>query len=114
MHARDPIALLLAGQYPDPETHELLGADARAVVIADTLAGSEAELVAGLDVGRNVAIVSDRNTHEVLGARVERVLDGRFSVQSIVLDTRPHADDATVERLLAAIAPGTDLVIAVG
>lgn len=113
MPAGDPIAQLLAGQYPDPETGELLAAESRAVVIEDSLAGREAELVAALDVGRRIAIVSDRITHEVLGARIERALDGRFAVQSIVLDA-PSADDATVERLLGRLDAKLDLVIAVG
>jgi glycerol-1-phosphate dehydrogenase [NAD(P)+] len=114
MPAGDPIALLLAGQYPDPETGALLAAESRAVVIEESLAGDEAELIAALGVGRQVAVVSDRITHEVLGARVERALQGRFAVQSIVLDAAPHTDEETVVRLLGLLAPGTDLVIAVG
>jgi glycerol-1-phosphate dehydrogenase [NAD(P)+] len=114
MPARDPIALLLAGQYPDPQTRELLAAESRAVVIEDSLAGSEADLIAALDAGTHVAVISDRDTHAALGARVERALAGRFAVQSIVLDAGPRADAATVARLLAALAPSTDLVVAVG
>ena len=37
MPAGDPVALLLAGSYPDPETGELLAAESRAVVIEDSL-----------------------------------------------------------------------------
>jgi glycerol-1-phosphate dehydrogenase [NAD(P)+] len=114
MPVRDPIALLLAGQYPDPETGELLAAESQSVVIEDSLAGSEAELIAALGVGKRVAIVSDRNTHGVLGARIEQALAARFSVQSIVLDASPRADDATVARLSSTLEPSTDLVIAVG
>ena len=110
----DPIELLLAGQYPDPETGELLAAESRAVVIEDSLAGREVELVARLGAGPRVAIVSDRITHVVLGARVERELALRFTIQSLVLDSEHRADAATVERVLASLEPGTDLVIAVG
>ncbi|MGE5187104.1 MAG: iron-containing alcohol dehydrogenase, partial [Acidobacteriota bacterium] len=77
-------------------------------------AGGEAELVAALGAGRDVAVVSDRTTHAVLGARVERGLAARFAVQSIVLDAGPQADDATVARLVAALSPSVDLVVAVG
>jgi len=112
MPAPDPIALLLAGQYPDPETGELLAADSRAVVIEDSLAGHEADLIAALGTGRNLAVVSDRITHAILGQRIERALT-RFNLQSIVLDA-PRSDDATVADLEAALSPGTDLVIAVG
>ena len=114
MLSRDPIELLLAGRYPDPTTGALLAAESRAVVIEDSLAGREAELVAELGVGERVAIVSDRITHAVLGARVERALASRFTIQSLVLDAELRADDATVERVLASLEPGTDLVIAVG
>lgn len=108
----DPIELLLAGRYPDPETGTLLAAESRQVVIEDSLAGAEVELIAALGAGRRIAVISDRTTHAVLGHRVEHAL-GRFAVQSIVLDA-PRADDATVARLEDAIAPATDLVIAVG
>ena len=114
MPASDPLALLLAGSYPDPETGELLAAESRTIVIEDSLAGSEADVVAALGAGRNVCVVSDRTTHVVLGERVERALRGRFDVQSIVVESDVRADDVTVDRLGAAIAPGTDLVVAVG
>src|SRR4051812_3242437 len=81
MPAADPIASLLAGTFPDPETGELLRADSRSVVIEDSLEGAENELVAGLGLDRHVAVISDANTHAVLGARVERALAGRFTVQ---------------------------------
>jgi glycerol-1-phosphate dehydrogenase [NAD(P)+] len=114
MPARDPIALLLAGQYPDPETGELLAAESRSVVIEDSLAGNEAELIAALGAGNHVAVVSDRHTHAVLGARIEQALAGQFAVQSIVLDASPRADDDTVSRLLSTLERRTELVIAVG
>ncbi|HEY4178558.1 MAG TPA: iron-containing alcohol dehydrogenase [Kofleriaceae bacterium] len=110
---KDPIALLLAGQYPDPETGALLAADARDVVIADSLAGREVELLRGLGVGPHLAVVSDPNTHAALGARIERALASAFTVQSIVLP-HPHADMSTVDALAAALAPNTDAIIAVG
>ena len=109
----DPIAELLAGTYRDRETGELLRAEAKAVVIDDSLDGREAELVAALGVGPHVAVVSDAVTHQVLGRRVERALASRFTVQSIVLaDAR--ADMATVERIAAGLAPGIDALVAVG
>jgi glycerol-1-phosphate dehydrogenase [NAD(P)+] len=114
MPAAEPIASLLAGTYPDPQTGELLRAESRSVVIEDSLAGSEAELVGALGLGRHLAVVSDANTHAVLGHRVERALSGRFSVQSIVLGTALRADADVVTRLLAALDPRTDAVIAVG
>jgi glycerol-1-phosphate dehydrogenase [NAD(P)+] len=112
--AGDPLALLLAGQYPDPETGELLAAAARSVVIADSLDGSEVDLVAALGVGHHLALVADVDTYAALGRRVERALAARFAVQRIVLPHAPHADTATVEQLTAAIATPTDAIVAVG
>ena len=112
MPARDPIEQLLAGEYPDPETGTMLAAESRAVVIEDSLAGHEADLVAALGAGHRIAVLSDRTTHDVLAGRVERAL-ARFTVQSIVLDSGPRADEQTVTRLVEALAP-VDLVISVG
>jgi glycerol-1-phosphate dehydrogenase [NAD(P)+] len=110
----DPIARLLAGQYPDPETGEPLRAASRSVVIEDALDGREADLVEALGVGRRLAVVSDDDTFAALGQRVERALASRFDVQRIVLGRAPHADSATVARLGEALAAHTDAVVAVG
>ncbi len=112
--AADPIGLLLAGRYPDPETGELLGADTRSVIVADSLAGDEVELVRALDVGPRLVVISDPATGQALGDRVERALRSRFTVQSIRLDRAPEADTETVARLLASVEPRTDAVVAVG
>jgi glycerol-1-phosphate dehydrogenase [NAD(P)+] len=113
MQQADPIAALLAGTYRDRETGELLRAEAKSVVIEDSLDGREAELVDSLGVGRHLAVVSDAVTHQVLGRRVERVLASRFKVQSVVLaDAR--ADMATVERIAAGLGQGIDAIVAVG
>ena len=110
----DPVAQLLAGQYPDPETGERLAAAARSVVIADSLDGREAELVAALDLGPRLAVVADDDTFAALGHRVERALAARFTVQRVVLGRAPHADTATIARLVAALDERTDAVVAVG
>ena len=113
MPAADPIALLLAGQYPDPETGALLACESRAVVIADTLEDREVELVAALDLGDRFALIADVDTHAALGERVLRALASRYRVQRIVLPRRPHCDVDTVDRIAAQLDP-CDAVIAVG
>jgi len=110
MPAGDPLELLLQGRYLDPETGEPLTASASAVVIEPSLDGAERELVAGLDIGRRFAVVSDVNTHEALGRRVHRALGG----QSIVLPAGVETDDPTIAKVAAALEPGIDAVIAVG
>jgi glycerol-1-phosphate dehydrogenase [NAD(P)+] len=114
MPADDPIALLLAARYPDPETGELLGAAAKAVAIEPTLDGREADLVAALDIGERFAVVSDDNTFGVLGERVERALASRFAVQRIRVDRGTRAGPETIARLVAAIDARTDGIVAVG
>ena len=112
--AGDPIALLLAGQYRDPETGELLAAAARSIAIEPTLDGREVELVEALGLGRHLAVISDVNTFAVLGARVERALASRFVIQRLVLDGGTHAEPPTIARLLHELDPKTDAVVAVG
>lgn len=109
----DPIELLLAGCYPDPETGELLAAETEAVIIEDSLAGREVELVAARGFGPRIAVVSDRNTHAAMGARVERALASAYIVQSVIIPA-PHADAATVAQLGAALAPETSAIVTVG
>jgi glycerol-1-phosphate dehydrogenase [NAD(P)+] len=110
----DPLAQLVAGQYRDPESGELLGAAVRSLVIDDSLDGREADLVAALDLGHHLAVVADDDTFSALGRRVERALASRFTVQRIVLGAGPHADADTLARLTAALAPGIDAIVAVG
>src|SRR4051812_29254001 len=110
----DPLAQLLAGQYVDHETGERLGAAARSIVIEDSLDGREADLVAALGLGHHLALVADDDTYAALGRRVERALASKFAVQRVVLGHAPHADAATVERLVASLDERLDAVVAVG
>src|SRR5215468_9851558 len=109
----NPILQLLTGQWADPETGELLGVPVRSVVIADSLEGIEGDLVARLDLGRRLPVVSDPTTHGVMGARVERALTAAGEVIPNRLRDHPHADDATVGRIRAATTDA-DVLIAVG
>src|SRR5215471_6231785 len=109
----DPILQLLTGQWPDPDSGELLGVPVRSIVIADSLDGIEGDLVARLDLGRRLAVVSDPMTQQVLGARIERALAAAGEVIPIHLRDHPHADDATVARIRAATSDA-DALIAVG
>jgi glycerol-1-phosphate dehydrogenase [NAD(P)+] len=110
----DPIEQLLAGTYRDPETGQLLHAEARSVVIDDTLDGREVELVAALVEGKHIALITDSVTHVVMGTRIQHALASRFHVQSIVLPGSPRADAETVARVAAALGPTIDAVVAVG
>jgi glycerol-1-phosphate dehydrogenase [NAD(P)+] len=99
MTGTDLIQDLVAGDRCDPDTGERLDVKVKAVVIAESLAGSEGDLVCDLAMGGRLAIVSDPETHAALAARVERAVEARVAVDRIRLPSRPHADDRTVAAL---------------
>jgi len=109
----DLVSKLLAGNLPDPDGNGMLRVATRSVAILPTLNGIEADFVKPLGLGRNLAVVSDSTTHPILGAQVERALEGIARVSSIVLPGRPHADGETVEQIRAASA-SADALIAIG
>lgn len=109
----DPIDLLLQGCWPDPDDGAPLGVPTRAVMIEDTLEGTEGAAVRALDLGSHLAVVSDVATHAALGARVERALRSTALVTSVVLPANPHADMETVADLREACARA-DALVAVG
>ncbi len=72
----------------------------RSIVLAENLAGREAELLSALGLGRRLAVVSDPETEEALGARVKRALSGKFpGLVSIVLPSSPRPDQETAETI---------------
>lgn len=109
----DIIDRLIAGSLPDPDGDGTLRVATRSVVIAQSLQASAADVVAPLQLGRHLAVVSDSTTHEILGARVERALASLGRVTGIVLAGRPHADAANVERIRTESATA-DALVAVG
>lgn len=111
--ADDPLEALLAGRLEDPDGGPPISVPTRQVVIAESLAGQEAELVSSLDLGHHLALVSDENTHRVLGKRVGKALDGRVRLQEVRLTGHPHADQETVEGIRREAA-GCDAYLAVG
>jgi glycerol-1-phosphate dehydrogenase [NAD(P)+] len=111
--ALDTLGRLLAGEFRDPDDGQPLVAPIRTVVIEDSLAGREADLVGALGLGERLAVVSDPTTRRVLGRRVEQALGRAALVQSIVLPEHPEPDLETVDRLRKATAAASAL-IAVG
>jgi glycerol-1-phosphate dehydrogenase [NAD(P)+] len=109
----DPLEALLEGRFRDPESGQNVGVTTKSLAIEASLAGSEADLVAGLGFGRKLAIIADPETNAALGTRVARALGGRFTVDAITLPANPEPDAETVARVRAASA-GADALIAVG
>ena len=103
---------LVAGRWRDPTTGRPVRIDTRAIAIAPSLDGGEAELIAPLALGQRLAVISDRNTFDVLGRRVARSLAAIAAIDSVVLEA-PRADLATVDELRARTSAAAAL-IAVG
>lgn len=110
---KDPISALLGGTYIDRDTGQPVVLGTRSLVVADSLAGSEAALIEKLGFGRKLAIVGDARTFSVLGDRVARALAGRFDVQNIVLPGLPYPDENTVNAVRLA-SSAADALVAVG
>lgn len=108
----DLIQELLEGRWRDPTTGRPLAIATRSIVIERSLDGAEAELIRPLGLGGRLAVISDRNTFDALGRRVERALAGVGSIVGIVLDA-PQADLASA-RQVRARAAGADALVAVG
>ncbi len=109
----DVIRQLIDGTLPDPDGGPALSVPIRSVVIAETLENEERDLVASLDLGARLALVSDPTTHRVLGARVARAVSGIAELDLLALPEHPHADAITVERIRNESA-SADALIAVG
>jgi glycerol-1-phosphate dehydrogenase [NAD(P)+] len=107
------ISEIVDGRWVDPATGKTVMLPFRSVVIEKSLEDREADLVRRLDLGRRLAVVSDPATREALGARIERALGSVAKVHPVTLPDRPHADEATVQRLRAATR-FDDALVAVG
>lgn len=110
---KDMLDQLIAGTFPNPDGPGTVGVTTRSLVIAPSLSGMELDLVKGLDFDSPIAVVSDKTTYEVLGARVVRSLLGTYRVIDVVLPAGPYPDDETVETVRKATA-GAGAIIAVG
>lgn len=104
---RDPLREMLAGEYPDPESGEMLGTAVRSVVIEDSLRGREVEVIEALGLGAErgaaLAVVGDEATFAALGDRVIEALRARFAVRRVSLGHRPHADTETLAELMRGL-----------
>jgi glycerol-1-phosphate dehydrogenase [NAD(P)+] len=109
----DPLDALLRGEWRDPDDGASLRVPVRAVVIAESLAGTEGDLVDALGLGRRLAVVSDPDTHRALGERVESALAKQATIVRIVLERNPHADLQTARAVRRASALA-DALVAVG
>ncbi len=103
---------IVAGRWRNPVTRELEQVPYEQVVIQDSLAGAEADLVLDLGLPPPYAVVTDGKTLEALGQRVVEALRPRAEVASVSMKA-PHADLATAAKLRDA-TKGARSLVAVG
>ena len=103
---------ILSGTWVNPETGRTAEVPYERIVIADTLEGSEADLVDSLKLGSRLAVVADQATFDALGARVAKAVATLGPVDTVILD-HPHADMAGVRALSERLKP-YDGIVAVG
>lgn len=114
LHSRSSALIddMVAGRWINPETGATAKVPFERIVIADDLDGAEADLVAPLKLGARIAVVSDEQTRQAMGGRVERALGSIAAVDSVVLNA-PHADVEQVESL-RELTRHADALVAVG
>lgn len=106
------LSQLLGPGWLDPDSGATIRFPALTIVIEETLRDREAEIVEPLGLAPPLAVVADRTTYDVLGARVARSLATRGRVVPVVLD-HPYADARTVQEVRDACA-GAGALVAVG
>jgi glycerol-1-phosphate dehydrogenase [NAD(P)+] len=115
MHADAIPALdaMLAGTFADPRDGRPYPAiPFQAIRLMDTTDGAEADLVAPLGLGRRLAVVSDRNTHDAMGGRVVRALAAIATVDDVVIDPEEATYEAAID--LRDRTRHADALVAVG
>ncbi|MBX2856212.1 MAG: iron-containing alcohol dehydrogenase [Rhodobacteraceae bacterium] len=84
------------------------------IVIQESLDGAEAELLRGIGVSGDLAVVADADTWAAMGARVFAACAvAGMAPREVVLEAGPHADLETAEALASRVR-GAGHVVAVG
>ncbi|MFO1069085.1 MAG: iron-containing alcohol dehydrogenase [Geminicoccaceae bacterium] len=108
----DVLDAIIAGRFVDPEHGTRFHCPIGRLVVAESLDGEEAALVAGLRLGRRIAVVADEATWDILGGRVARAIG---AATTVVLK-KPPADAEQAEEIrrrtrdaeaLVAVGSGT-------
>jgi glycerol-1-phosphate dehydrogenase [NAD(P)+] len=89
---------LVAGQWCNPETNELASVPFESIVIKNSLAGQELELLNNVGLSKNLLLICDETTHNALGKRIENAFSASGDLKVMILD-HPHADLSYVEAL---------------
>ncbi|WP_421693336.1 iron-containing alcohol dehydrogenase [Aestuariivirga sp.] len=104
---------VVAGRWKDPTTGKTATVPFEVIRIEEDLDGGEADMLAPLQLGKRLAVVSDTNTHEAMGRRVAKHLRGLGMVEELVLPSNIHCDEPTIA-LVQERTRHADAVVAVG
>ncbi len=112
----DLLDRLLSGRLSDPDGSGILSVPTRSIVIDRALAKNASDLVASLDLGSHIFVISDPETRNAMGAEVVENLSSQFTVSEFVLPTLPHPDMETVDLIRAQIStnPAVSGIVSVG
>jgi glycerol-1-phosphate dehydrogenase [NAD(P)+] len=107
------LARVCEGTWIDPDDGRPIAAPPVQVAIARGVVARARDLVGAVGLGTRLAVVSDRTTHALAGAAIERALAGAMAITPIVLEADVEADLAASQRVRDACA-GVDALVAVG
>lgn len=107
------ISDVVAGNWKDPSTGKAATVPFEVIRIEENLDGGEADVLAPLQLGRRLAVVSDVNTHEAMGRRVARHLKALGTIEELVLPGNTHCDEPTIA-MVQEKTRHADAVVAVG
>ncbi len=87
---------IVAGDWRDPTTGKAATVPFEKIMLAESLEGGAADVLAPLKLGKRLAVVSDSNTFEAMGKRVARELKGYASVDEITLPGNTHCTEEMI------------------
>ena len=87
---------VVKGHWTDPATGKPAKVPFETIMLAETLDGGDADVVAPLRLGRRLAVVSDVNTHEASGRRVAKSLKALGTIDEVVLPGDIACDEPTI------------------
>lgn len=107
------ISDVVAGRWKDPTTGKAASVPFETIRIEESLDGGEADVLAPLNLGKRIAVVSDVNTQEAMGRRVAKHLKALGTIDELVLPAHIHCDEPTIA-MVTEKTRHADAVVAVG
>ncbi|MEW5816289.1 MAG: sn-glycerol-1-phosphate dehydrogenase [Spirochaetota bacterium] len=109
----DLIEAIVRGELEDPVSGKRITVPVKIVMIEDSLAGKEVDLLRDVGLRGPFSVVSDKNTEEALGKRVKTSLSQYAKIIPICLRNKVHSDLRTAQEVISA-SKDSQAIIAVG